>query len=101
MVSIYDMDKFKQKEMKKITPIKNAWYDWLYNYIPKYRWFQRWNYKSFLRQTHLKKLCIGEETNYGNQKHKTLENLLYQKRTKKIKDRIIRDILTLFEERKK
>ena len=28
------MNKFKQKEMKKIRPIKNTWYDWLSNYIP-------------------------------------------------------------------
>ena len=30
-----DMDKFEQKEMKKIKPVKNSWYDWLINYIPK------------------------------------------------------------------
>ena len=23
------MDKFEQKEMKKTSPIKNTWYDWL------------------------------------------------------------------------
>ena len=27
IVSIDDMDKFEQKEMKKIRPIKNTWYD--------------------------------------------------------------------------
>ena len=27
------MDKFEQKEMKKIRPIKNSGYDWLINYI--------------------------------------------------------------------
>ena len=31
-MSIDDMDKFEQKEMK-IRPIKNTWYDWLINYI--------------------------------------------------------------------
>ena len=35
MVSIDDMDKFEQKERKKIRPIKNTWYDWLINYIPE------------------------------------------------------------------
>ena len=35
MVSIDDMDKFEQKEMKKIRPIKNNCYDGLINYIPK------------------------------------------------------------------
>ena len=33
IVSIDDMDKFEEKEMKKIRPIKNTWYDWLINYI--------------------------------------------------------------------
>ena len=35
IVSIDDIDKFKQKEMKKVRPIKNTWYDWLINYIPE------------------------------------------------------------------
>ena len=34
MVSVDNMDKFEQKAMKKIRPIKNTWYDWLINYIP-------------------------------------------------------------------
>ena len=29
------MDKFEQKEMMKITPFKNTWYDWLIDYIPE------------------------------------------------------------------
>ena len=29
VVSIDNMDKFDQKEMKKIRQIKNTWYDWL------------------------------------------------------------------------
>ena len=35
IVSIDDMEKFEQKEMKKIRLIKNTWYDWLINYIPE------------------------------------------------------------------
>ena len=35
IVYIDDMDKFEQKEMRKIRPIKNTWYDWLINYIPE------------------------------------------------------------------
>ena len=34
IVSIDYMDKFEQKEMKKIRP-NNAWYDWLINCIPE------------------------------------------------------------------
>ena len=29
------MNKFEEKEMKKIRAIKNTWYDWLINYIPQ------------------------------------------------------------------
>ena len=36
MVSTDDMDELKQKEIKKIRPIKNTWYDWLIIW-----WFQR------------------------------------------------------------
>ena len=35
IVSIDDMYKFEQNEMKKIRPIKNTWYDWLINDIAK------------------------------------------------------------------
>ena len=28
------MNKFEQKEMKTKRPIKDAWHDWLINYIP-------------------------------------------------------------------
>ena len=33
-MSLDDMDKFEQKEMKELMPVKNIWYDWLINYIP-------------------------------------------------------------------
>ena len=35
IVSIDDMDKFEEKEMKKIRPMINTWYYWLINYIPE------------------------------------------------------------------
>ena len=35
VVSIDYMDKFQQKEMKKIRPNKNIWYNWLIDYIPE------------------------------------------------------------------
>ena len=34
IVCIDDMDKFEEKEMIKIRPIKNTLHDWLINYIP-------------------------------------------------------------------
>ena len=33
--SIDEMDKFEEKGMKKIMPIKNTWSDCLINYIPE------------------------------------------------------------------
>ena len=42
VVSIDGMVKFKEKQMKKIRPIKNTWYDWLINYIPAYNKYGRW-----------------------------------------------------------
>ena len=35
VVSIDDIDKFEQEEMKKLMPIKSTSYDWLVNYIPE------------------------------------------------------------------
>ena len=35
MVSIHDLDKLEQKEMKRTRPIKNTWYGWFINYIPE------------------------------------------------------------------
>ena len=35
IVSVDDMKKFDQKEMKERGPIKNTWFDWLINYIFK------------------------------------------------------------------
>ena len=29
------MDRFEEKEMYKIRPIKSSWCDWLINYIPE------------------------------------------------------------------
>ena len=35
IVFIDDIDKFEEKEMKKIRPVKNTWYGLLINYIPE------------------------------------------------------------------
>ena len=35
ILSIDDMGKFEEKEMKKIKQIKNTWYEWLIDYIPE------------------------------------------------------------------
>ena len=35
ILSIYDMDSFERKEMNKIRPVNNTWFDWLINNIPE------------------------------------------------------------------
>ena len=33
-MSVVDLDKFEENEMKKIRSVKNTWYDWLISFIP-------------------------------------------------------------------
>ena len=65
MVSIDDMNKIERKEMKKIRAVKNTWYDCLINYIPEpiRKRVDGFKDKVFLKQTHLNKVCAGEERN--------------------------------------
>ena len=67
VVYINDMDKFEEKEIKKIGPIKNALYDWLTNYIPEPITGSVDSFKIkllvFLRQIQLNKQCMEEERN--------------------------------------
>ena len=61
------IDTLEEKEMKKIRPIKNTWYEWLVNYIPESITKRADGFKdqvvSLLRQTHLNKQCMVEERN--------------------------------------
>ena len=61
------MDKFEQKKIKKIKPIKNTCYDLLINYIPQpiknVRAVLKMKLLVFLRQIHLNKQCVGDERN--------------------------------------
>ena len=41
------MDKFEQKELDKIKPIKNAWYDCLVDYIPELKRKRVRGFKNF------------------------------------------------------
>ena len=58
VVSVDDMGKFEQKEMKKKIPIKNTWYDWLINYISKPIRKSAGGFKDKVN-----KPCTGEERN--------------------------------------
>ena len=64
---------------------KNTWYDWLINYIPELLQRSVGGFKDVIES--LFKTNKPKQTVYGgrkkpNQKQKTLENLLYGKRTK-------------------
>ena len=82
------MGKFEQKEMKKIRPIKNTWYDWLINYIPEPIRKSVGSFKdkivSPFNTNTPKQIVYGRGKKLPKQTHKAkLEILLYQKRKKK------------------
>ena len=113
------MDKFEQKEMKKIRPIETNWYGCLINYIPKPIRKSAGGFKDKI--VSLFKTSTPKQTVYGRGKklskpktpkqtaHGTGKKLckpktpkirnpfVSKKKKKKIEDRIITDISTLFE----
>ena len=111
------MDNFEQKEIKKIRPIKNNWYDWLINYIPEHIRENVGGFKDKI--VSLFKTNTPKQTVYGSgkklskpkttTKKQSEENIInsitslfiQNKENKEIKDRIIRDIRTLFEQEDK
>ena len=81
------MDTFGKKEMKKMRPIKNSWYDWLINYIPEpiakiVGGFKDKIVSLFITNT--PKKSVYKKKNEKKTKKKQKKNLLYQKRTKNI-----------------
>ena len=105
------MDKFEQKEMKKKRPVKDTWQDWLINYTPEPIRKSESDFKD--QVVSIFKTNIPKQTMYGRGKKlskpktqkQSLENIIksikylfiLKKENKEIKDRIIRDIRTLFE----
>ena len=102
MVSIDDMDRFEEEEMKKIRPIKKTWYGWLFDCIPK----PARKSASVLKDIFISifKTNTAKQTVYGRgQKlHKPRKQIVKKPFTseenkQKIKDKIIKDIWKLFE----
>ena len=104
------MGKFKEKEMKKIRPIKNTWYDWLISYISESIRKTEVGFKD--KVISLFKTNTPKQTVYGRgkklSKPKTQNKInsirnpfILKKKTKEIKNVIIRDIWTLFETEKR
>ena len=70
-MSIENIDKFEQREMKIIKSCKNTWYDWLINYIlepirKSVTGFKNNVISLFKTNTPKKKKCMGEETDSAN-----------------------------------
>ena len=101
-VSMEDMDWFEDEEMKKISPNKNTWYDWLINNIPK----PIRKSVSVLKDKFISlfKTNTPKQTVYGKgqkiskpRKQSIKKPFISEKNKEKIKDRIIRDVWKLFE----
>ena len=89
-----------KKEMKKIRPVKNTWYDWLINYITEPMRKSVGGFKdkivSLFKTNKQKQTMFGEERNQLNQrKNKILKSFSIRKEQRKIKDGIFRGIRTL------
>ena len=103
IVSIDDMDKLEQKEMKKIRPIKNTWCDWLSNCIPESIGKSADGFKDKIVSLFIKN--TRKQTVYGKGKKPKTQNkinnirnrFLLKKNKQEIKDKIIGDMRTLFE----
>ena len=100
IVSVDDIDKFEQKEMKKIRPIKNTWYDSLVSYFPE---AIRKSVDGFKDKTvSLFKTNIHKQTVHGRRKklnkRKTLNKIrnffILENKEKETKDRMFRKIWT-------
>ena len=100
IVSVDDIDKFEQKEMKKIRPIKNTWYDSLVSYFPEPI---RKSVDGFKDKTvSLFKTNIHKQTVHGRRKklnkRKTLNKIrnffILENKEKETKDRMFTEIWT-------
>ena len=101
MVFIDDMDKFEQNQMNRIRPIKNTWYHWLINYIhePIRKSVSGLKDKivNLFKTNTPKQTVYGRGKKLSKPKTQNIRNYFILKKKKKIKDRMIRDICTLFE----
>ena len=58
-MSLDDMGKFEEKEMKKVRSFKKTWHDWLINYISEsIRKSVGWFKDKVILNTNLKKIII-------------------------------------------
>ena len=99
IVSINDMGRFEQKEMKRKRPSINTWYDWLINYIlePIRKIVGGFKDKvASIFKTNTPK-DYGKQTAYGKGKKSSKPKTQRQAD----EDTIIRNIRNLFKQRRK
>ena len=95
------MEKFEQKEMNKIRPIKNTWYDWLIRYIPEPKRKRVGGFKEKIAS--LYKANIPKQTVYrwgrkrSKPKTQNIRNPFISKKKKKNIKPVVKDIWSLFE----
>ena len=82
-----EIDKFEQKEIQKIRPIKNNWYDWLINYIPESMRKGAGEFKdknvNFNKTNSPKKAVYGRGKKLSKPKTQNIRNLFILKKKKK------------------
>ena len=80
IIANINKDRFEEEEMKKIRPIKNTWYDWLINCIPK----------PIRKSVSVFKTNTPEKTVYGRRHKlsKPRKPFISEENKEKIKDRI-------------
>ena len=103
IVSIDDVDKFEQKEMKEIRPIKNTWYDWIINSEPVRKSVGGFKDKiiSLFKTNTPKQTVHGRGKKLSTPKTQNIRNLfILKKKKEEVNDRIIRDIQKLFKTQK-
>ena len=100
------MDKFEQEKLKKIRAIKNTLYDWLINYIPNPIRKSVGGFKdkivSLFKTNTPKQTVYGRRKKLSKPKKQNIKKSFVSEEDKeKIKDRIIRDIWTIFDTEEK
>ena len=105
-MSIDYMDRFKKKEMKNIRPVKNDWYNQLINYIPEFIRKSVCGFKgkivSLLKTRTPKSSVYGRGKKLSKPKKQIITKPFISEVSKeKIKNRVFKDIRTLFEKEEK
>ena len=95
-MSIDDIDKFEQKEMKKMRPIKNTWYDLLIDYVPEPIRKSLGGFKdkivTLFKTNTSKQPVYGRQKKLSKPKTQNIRNpFILKKKKQEINERLIKD----------